>query len=429
MIWLLACTGSSDVGPVVAEALSTDGPFQSASECVECHPTQVEEWESSMHAYSETSPVFKAMRGLAEEDHGFGEFCDSCHSPLQSEGIDEGVTCDVCHTATSGAEPPGSGSLEHRSGLRKHGPYSTEYAGEHLGEQSDFVTSSELCGACHDITLPSGLVIEETYTEFLASPASESDVSCQACHMGDLPGTLGSEVRGVSGLDEDGEPYDSDRVLVSHRFVGPDYSLVDAWPYPDDLERSAQVQADNLARVEELIRSSAHFVDARGVESDGVLNVELDLESTTIGHRFPTGFTSERQVWIQLTVFDGEGASIFQSGDTDAFGDLRDEHSLAVESGSNELDEQLVHFQTRNYLGDEQLSLPLGADRLELNGLDPGEVRTLSYAVPMNSAGPYTVRAQLMYRNLPFYVLRELGLNDYIPRIRTFTVDFWESTL
>ena len=45
--------------------------------CIECHPTHVEEWKGSMHAYASEDPLFIAMnaRGQRETNGELGDFC------------------------------------------------------------------------------------------------------------------------------------------------------------------------------------------------------------------------------------------------------------------------------------------------------------------------------------------------------------------
>ena len=52
--------------------------------CRECHPSHVQEWSGSMHAYAGDDPVFRAMnaRGQRETEGALGDFCVQCHAPL-----------------------------------------------------------------------------------------------------------------------------------------------------------------------------------------------------------------------------------------------------------------------------------------------------------------------------------------------------------
>ena len=65
------------------------------------------------------------------------------------------------------------------------------------------------------------------------------------------------------------------------------------------------------------------------------------------GHNLPTGFTAERQAWVEVLLQDPCGNIVFASGDLDSNGDLRDEHSLEVESGTLAYDPFLLNFQSK----------------------------------------------------------------------------------
>ena len=67
------------------------------------------------------------------------------------------------------------------------------------------------------------------------------------------------------------------------------------------------------------------------------------------GHDVPTGFDGERVVFLHVTVRDAQKRLVFESGDLDPNGDLRDEHSLYVRNGELPLDPQLFSLSS-NFL-------------------------------------------------------------------------------
>ena len=82
------------------------------------------------------------------------------------------------------------------------------------------------------------------------------------------------------------------------------------------------------------------------------------MTNGTDGHPVPTGFDAERLVWLQITVKDDAGQVVYESGDLDPNGDLRDAHSLYVHNGDLPLDRELFSLQskfiTRNVRGGER---------------------------------------------------------------------------
>ena len=420
------------------------GGFESAKQCGECHPVQFSEWSQSMHRYAARSPVFDEMAAKAFRDTagGVGTFCTGCHSPLgtmagepgstvadeRSERSREGVSCQVCHQAVATEVPIGNVSLVHDFSAPIQGPFSDPVSAVgHGSEKGAIISSSELCGSCHDVFNFPGLRIEEAYTEYQNSPAKASGLRCQDCHMGPTPGVPSArEVGPIAVVEGLALP---DRPLSSHRFVGPDYSMLADFPYADDLAASAEAQADMVGQIQTLLSNAVHIEDASYSALDGVLSVVV--ESLTPGHNVPSGFTSERQMWVSVTVID-EGETVYKSGDLDTFGDLRDPLSFDVITGEAELDEDLVNFQSLNLLrvGDVAISafevyetvFPFDADYIWRRSLAPLEARPLSYQLPAMGASA-RIEVALHYRNLPPYVLRALQLDAYVDQLKIFTLD------
>jgi nitrate/TMAO reductase-like tetraheme cytochrome c subunit len=458
---LIAC--SPDPGPTDTQSPDTADaavpPLESAARCGECHPTHYAEWQQSMHAYAAKSPVFDAMAGKAYRDTAgeIGTFCTGCHSPLgevegeggaltaadRGEAGLEGISCDYCHTAVGHDSFIGNNRILSEPGAVKYGPYADAVTSSaHSSRSGDFLTSPELCGSCHDVYKFPGTQIEQAYTEYIASPAVDEGLRCQDCHMSPTPGVPSARAVGPIAV-VDGDVY-PDRQRSTHRFVGPDYSLIDEFPYPDDLEASAKAQAEYLTLVESLLKSSVRIASLATEDSTAgrELILVVSLESLVSGHRVPTGFTSERQLWLEVVVHDGNGDLLFTSGDTDSDGNLRDQHSHDVIAGTAELDEALVNLQSRNlaitrYYGDNgaligsedtrfefETIFPFDANTIERRSLEPLEVRDIPIAIPLfGTSGPYTISVKLHYRNLPPYVLQALHLDDLIPRLNTFTLD------
>jgi nitrate/TMAO reductase-like tetraheme cytochrome c subunit len=430
--------------------------LESAASCGECHPRQYEEWETSMHAYAAQSPVFDAMALKAYRDSSgeVGTFCTGCHSvqgTLAGEPGDtqadersdfsrEGITCDICHTAVAHEIPIGNTSLLFETDGPKQGPYESSSTSGHESELGEFTSSPELCGSCHDVFNFPGLRIEEAYTEYVESPAAAEGVRCQDCHMGPEPGVAAEREWGPSA-DVLGESY-PDREMASHLFVGPDYSLIDAFPYADDLEASAAWQSEYLGKVQTLLENSVQISSLDASDISGELHIEVELESLTSGHNVPTGFTSERQLWIEVLVTDESGEVLASSGQLDSYGDLPDTHSWDVQSGALELDEQLANLQSKNLvrhgtqedwregeyegiapdLEIKETVFPFDANTIVRRSLEPLEKRSYSYEFDEPS-GEYEVRVRLRYRNLPPYLLRSLQLTDLVERLVIFDLD------
>jgi nitrate/TMAO reductase-like tetraheme cytochrome c subunit len=435
-------------GPVEVSGIEAEG----AEACGNCHPAHFEEWRQSMHAYAARSPVFEAMAAKTYRDTAgeVGTFCTGCHAVLgtmdgesatlgfeeRSPISQEGVTCEVCHTAVSHNGPIGNANLSLDLGGALKGPFVDVSQDSHESEHGDYLTSAELCGTCHDVFAYPGIAIEEAYTEYLTSPAYADGQRCQDCHMSPEPGVSAERVLEPIAVTMEGSY--PDRPRSSHRFIGPDYSLVDDFPFPEDPEAAAEARQEQLEQIEVLLKNAVRLDGIEGRIVGTTMTLEVALQSTTTGHNVPTGFTSERQLWLDVIVTDGQGDVVFRSGDLDRFGDLRDPHSWAVIDGSVERDEQLVNLQSKNlvvrrtYADNGQFNqsqpeisetvFPFDADTIEKHSLAPLERRVVSYEIP-DVSGVHSVEVTLRYRNLPPYVLRALDIDALVDRLQVFALD------
>lgn len=69
-------------------------------------------------------------------------------------------------------------------------------------------------------------------------------------------------------------------------------------------------------------------------DDNRMLAFQLDVHNAMKGHAVPTGFDAERVMYLEVTVRDAHGNLLFQSGDRDPNGDLRDLHSSYVHASA-----------------------------------------------------------------------------------------------
>lgn len=260
------------------------------------------------------------------------------------------------------------------------------------------LSRSGLCGSCHDVNLVNGFRLEEAFSEYKHTPAAAAGVSCQDCHMGTEPGVPSGYATGPAARVGDRET--RPRKRTNHMFAGPDYSIVhpglfphnteaqalatlrewltfdyeagwgtdafeDAvpddypfpprWVEPDDRYDAADIIRDNLDLLDELadqrlklLRAGYQLGDVivDRADEDG-LAFRVEFRNGTDGHNVPTGFDAERVVWLHVTVTDATGRVVFESGDLDPNGDVRDSHSVYVHDGALPADEHLFSLQSR----------------------------------------------------------------------------------
>lgn len=490
--------------------LETD--FVSARECAHCHPKQYSEWSRSMHAYAQHSPVMEAFTlTLVERTGGtIGTFCTRCHTPIgisigesasmrnvnRSRISMEGVTCVVCHRLqkpfykASGRLPVTPGQLHDGCFYGPFDDASNPDGSAHASAKGNHLTKSSFCGSCHDVTSPEGVRLEEAFAEWQNSPAARQGISCHDCHMGPNPGVpvkrherpLGKAAT-VPGIDPDLLP---DRHLSSHTFVGPDYSLLPDTEFPEKLDwmyetdyrqqhqltdyqrqTLTQLRVKNrrqLAKAKQqrlqLLKNAAKIdvQHARVARPGEKLKVNVDVTSLTAGHNFPTGFSAERQAWVEIRVTDAGGHLLFVSGDLDHNGDLRDAHSHEVERGQLPYDKHLLNFQSKfvalTAQGTERsVVISVNRDLSPLNVLRPSDqaaqsfgrpsgfrvakasippLATVSqkYPIPIpDCEGPCHVSVRLNFRNLPPVLFDKIGIPHLKSQLETVVIDDYQGTI
>ncbi|MCK6448912.1 MAG: hypothetical protein L6Q99_21155 [Planctomycetes bacterium] len=402
------------------ERASLDGFFPS-SDCALCHPRQWNELSGSLHSVSHHDPLYRAFAELARKEAGPEVYasCSGCHSPagvasglipdVPEERLPEdakaGVTCDVCHQvdALSGAHGPwkeeGNASLVLRPGRTKFGPFDDIARNPaHSGAARDFFRSSEFCAACHTVIHPTnGLFIEHTYDEWKRSVYAEKGIQCQDCHMRSVEDAIRVartlepvEVRGRSATK--GE----ERRIAPHFFVGGN---VDA----DVLARSTK-HAD---MAEARLKSAAELaIEVAPSATAQALAFDVIVTNVGAGHALPTSLTELREMWLHVRVLAEDGRVLFESGDLDEHGEIRDG---AARFGAITLDAQgrktFKPWEAVSF-GWKRLVPPKGSTR-----------DTFRCALPTD-AGAVTIDARLHYRIAPPHVVRELlGEAAFVPQI------------
>ena len=148
--------------------------------------------------------------------------------------------------------------------------------------------------------------------------------------------------------------------------VSDDYEFPDRWASIDDrydareiLNRQHRLLGWAKEQRYKVLRNGYKMGDIRVTRKSAKgLRFEVDVSNGTDGHSVPTGFDAERLIWLEITVTDSQSNIIFESGDLDPNGDVRDSHSLFVHNGDLPVDRQLFSLQskfiTRNNRGGER---------------------------------------------------------------------------
>ena len=514
LLLLSACPGPEDDTSVDPP---DDPAWTAPTTCAGCHPSHFEEWQGSVMHYAAASPTFnafelvmrRATEGQVAPNGANPNFCTGCHAPTSAidgdlpdytgpddavAAIDhfskpsrQGVSCDVCHSitgpdhaASTEGDGIGNASFLLEPSHTKYGPITDPIPSPyHQTQPDEYLSTSEFCGACHDVRLPAPDVVtgepfqrlENLFTEWKEGPWNSVDnptgdvVTCQDCHMSlypdEPPGTY--PVTRVSVL-LDSPP----RKHALHSFTAVSTPLVASeQPYPDYEDvvlpniSTSEVDAFGVPlgqqeRRERMLRAACTLTlegTPTSVSPDSeVIPVRVTVENVGAGHRVPSGFSQEREVWVELTVADDAGV-IYQSGhlvdsahpetgEATPDGRLNDEDLL---NGHFTLDTTtlvsewhpgddrnqrpqknlgLVNFQNHFVRvtaegRHEKVMTPLETHHMDnSHSLDMFVPRTFKFDVPMPDrplSGEVRVSAKLRYRSFPPHFLRMLA--EQVPEL------------
>ncbi|HEY8041353.1 MAG TPA: hypothetical protein VIF15_16220 [Polyangiaceae bacterium] len=195
-----------------------------------------------------------------------------------------------------------------------------------------YLTSSEFCGACHDVRLFGTDVrggvrgehfkrLRNAYSEWRTWADAEARAgrvapTCQDCHMSlypvKPPGTY------AKGRVAPSSP--APTRVASHWFTGVELPLSD--DLPEAMVEDATVDADGVpvglrARRDLLLRRTFRFALGDARRRGRTLEVPVEIENVGAGHRVPAGFSQERETWVELRVVDGRGDVLYEVGRLD----------------------------------------------------------------------------------------------------------------
>jgi hypothetical protein len=468
--------------------------FAPSDTCVACHNNLVAPtgedvsigtaWRSTIMANSARDPYWQASVRRETIDHpshsaGIQDECAACHMPMAqktaraagaagevfahlpvahgSSDADrlaaDGVSCTVCHQIsgeTLGTRASFNGNFLMRptraDGVRDVlGPFAVDRGRRTIMRsvtgfeqvEAPHVRQSELCATCHTLITeaygPDGRVVgslpeQMNYQEWQHSALRDEGRSCQSCHMPRADGPI--RVASVLGDYRDG--------LSRHTFVGGNafmLRLMNRFRVPLGLEAlPAELEATARATERQLQEDTATIAVSRPSLAGTTLGFDVEVRNLT-GHKYPTGYPS-RRTWLHVTVRDGMGRAVFESGRITAAGLIEgndnDEDASRFEPHHDRItraDEVQIYeailgdpggrtttglLSAVRYLKDNRL-LPRGFDKatadplIGVYGAAAGDTDftgggdRVRYDIPMPDArGPFAVEVELRYQPIGY---------------------------
>lgn len=451
--------------------------YPSASQCAVCHKQIYSEWASSNHAYAAISPMFhKFEQRINELASGtVGHFCVRCHVQVGTQMGEtremplwerarvsrEGVTCITCHRVAgefgrvNGERVINPGNIhEPVLGMAENSALPNVLADKnywkvatgpedrgakiHAGViKFEQINQSQFCVSCHQVAVNPGIKLEVVWEQYRDSPAHKHGITCQDCHMGQVPGRPDGYAMAPAAV-VNGKPT-PERRHYNHAFYGPGYPVAhpgifphnpDAeqwtmeewlqfdyragWGVPEweDKVEAGDIEVDfpapwsdrftrqdardivnaNLERLEEKrdlrrqvmensIRIDGPFFDD-APEVGSSFRFSYKVTNTDEGHNLPSGsLGAQPELWLNVALVDPDGKTVWESGYVDSHGDMADLHSLDVASGAIEHDDQLFNLQTKFLTTgvkgtDREMYLPVNLDIDQLPHIRPAAVPT-----------------------------------------------------
>lgn len=281
--------------------------------CLGCHIEKFEMWKTSQMSRGFTGDFFQAQYHKlavvdAERDEkvkGLVASCLGCHSPSaylagdypptptipekidsfwnQKGGIklfaDRGIFCDFCHTiedfeetvpfnhnyisrATPGIDP-------------KRGDLEFPWSPYHETARSELHENAQFCGICHNEQNDFGVWIKATEIEYQDGPYPARYITCQVCHMPP-----------VSGKPSKMGPA---RVENHDHWFGGGFSGF--------VEGAAKVTVN---------------IDKTELNTGEKIDFNIKVHHLAPGHKFPSGASEERDVWLHVGIYDRAGKELEQ---------------------------------------------------------------------------------------------------------------------
>ena len=428
---ILLANGRMNFSPKITDKKTQEKykHFENPQVCLGCHVEKFEMWETSQMSRAFTGDFFLAQYYKlavvdAERDEkvkGLAGGCIGCHSPSaylagdypptpadsdkidtfwdQEEGIklyaDRGVFCDFCHTIEDyeGTLPFNHNYINAATEEvdPKRGDLEFPWSPYHDTARSELHEDAQFCGICHNEKNDFGVWVKATEIEYQESPYPAQYIACQDCHM---PPVEGKPAKMGPARDENHD----------HWFGGGFTGFV---------EGAAQVTL-NLDKTEWRPGEKMDFT--------------VKVHHMAPGHKFPTGASEERDVWLHVGLYDKQGNELehikippnpedpndkyfITTNDKTAY-PTHSRYSEPIPRDSLPEGDRLYHSAFIDSDGHFTYAQWYATKDIE-NRLDPLEERYENYqfTVPDRLAGKKVIlRAVLNYRRMPDSYAEFLGI-------------------
>jgi tetratricopeptide (TPR) repeat protein/nitrate/TMAO reductase-like tetraheme cytochrome c subunit len=404
--------------------------FVSSARCATCHTDAHPQWRESAHANSFREPFYQKNVNdlIAQKNIAFTRHCESCHNPaalftgaltdkpqFKKRPFDEeGVSCIVCHSIESvdgrgiGGYVFGQPALIQKEDGTKlleatDQQILDDVAGHKRAMMRDLLKKPEFCAACHKSQVPKELNDYKFLRAFavgdelqMSSFSKESPhpfyvrnkETCNSCHMVD------QKTKFFDASAKDG-------TIRSHRFPAANTAIPAFYGYKDQMEEVIKFLQDDKMGIDIFaIRRRAQgktkdefiapvnrkdFTIAQG----DTITADVVITNKNIGHSFPPELRDFYEAYVEFTVADVKGKTLYKSGFIKPNGTL-DEKSHNYKTwlvyANGKINELHHIWNTRVVAHNAQIQS------------GRSDVARYKFNVPANISGSIKLTAKLQYR-------------------------------
>jgi hypothetical protein len=329
-----------------------------------CHEQIVEEWQPSAHRYAAMDTVFLGIQNVMAKQNGpeSTRYCGGCHDPISLfsgtknifvenltglHGYQEGVSCLACH-AIRETDVKGNANYTVTQPREYLWQWATNgvallardflirsYPNEHNKLAKRAFKKPEYCAACHkqfidqEVNRVGWVQLQNQYDNWASSHwnhkgDAKKTVECRECHM---PLVDSRDPAAGDALDYNRKP--GDKKHRSHRFIAANTIM------PVALKEQLPGWQTQFQLTEQWLQGKFEIPEIREKWAAGpIVTVALSapetvapgeniplrvvMSSSKVGHDFPTGPLDIIQSWLDVTVTDDAGRTVFTSGKRDA---------------------------------------------------------------------------------------------------------------
>jgi Tfp pilus assembly protein PilF len=332
--------------------------FPTADYCGHCHNEAYHQWRQALHSNSFRTPFYRTSVNLLIKEKGiaFTRHCDSCHNPITvlSGGLNptatgdrsfdrDGLTCTVCHSIQSVDNRAGNGSyvmgipavMVDADGNRIPGMVPDSEILAHPDRHSKavmqpFYRSPNFCLVCHKANLP--IILNDykwiraftSFDEWQNSKFSKQNplvfytadfTPCQGCHMKRAPQTLP-------------DPGAKNGTFATHSWPAGNTAVPFYYGFTEQLQKTIDfLKSGNFLNVDivGLKTSSTTPTDDDPLIAplgttpftlapNDTIQAYVVIQSKAIGHSLIPEVRDLYEAWVNFTVPDAEGHTLYQSG-------------------------------------------------------------------------------------------------------------------